>query len=279
MAALAESLSARLRGRRIESLLVASIAALKTYDPPAGALGGLEITGVGRHGKFLDIEAPPLHLVVHLARAGWVRWHDDFAERRLAQRGPLAARLRLEGGGGLDLTEQGTEKRLAVYIVRDPAEVPGIARLGVDALDPAFDEAALAALLQGSRSTLKALLADQEVMAGIGNAWSDEILHLARLSPFARADRLDAGAVARLHAAVREVLGEALERARGRDITELKDDKRSHLRIHGRTGEPCPVCGDTVREVAYSNRSFQYCPTCQTGGKVLADRRLSRLIR
>ena len=276
---MAESLSDRLRGHHIESLLVASVAALKTFDPPASALRGLEVTGVSRRGKFLVVEAPPVRLVIHLARAGWIRWREDLADRRLAQRGPMAARLRLVEGGGMDITEQGTEKRLALYVVRDPQEVPGIARLGADVLDAAFDVAQLAEVLGSSRATLKAVLADQELMAGVGNAWSDEILHRARMSPFGRADRLAEAEVARLWEAMRDVLGEALERARALDLSEMKDAKRSSLQVHGRTGLPCPVCGDTVREVAYANRSFQYCPGCQTGGRIYADRRLSRLIR
>jgi formamidopyrimidine-DNA glycosylase len=277
--ALTETLAERLTGRRIESLLVASIAALKTFDPPARALHDLEISGTGRRGKFLIVEAAPLHLVIHLARAGWVRWRDDLADKRLAQRGPLAARLRLEGGGGIDITEQGTEKRLSLYIVRDPADVPGITRLGADVLDDSFDVAALAAVLRGARSTIKAALADQELMAGVGNAWSDEILHAARMSPFLRTDRLTDGDVERLWHALRDILGDALERARERDMSEMKDGKRSSLQVHGRTGQPCPVCGDTVRQVAFASRSFQYCPTCQTGGRIYADRRLSRIVK
>jgi formamidopyrimidine-DNA glycosylase len=284
--ALAEALDRRLRGRRIAGLTVASVAALKTYDPPVTALAGREVAGVRRHGKFLDIEAavpdgggPPLHLIAHLSRAGWVRWREAASNTRLAQRGPLAARLRLEDGAALDLTEQGTEKRLALYVVRDPAEVAGVSRLGVDALDERLDRRRLAELLRGRTATLKTVLGDQSVIAGVGNAYSDEILHAAHLSPFARSDRLDEAALDRLLAALRETLGAALERARELELDELKDGKRRGLRVHGRTGEPCPVCGDTVREVSLASRSFQYCPGCQTGGRVYADRRLSRLLR
>ena len=284
--ALAESLDRRLRGRRIAALVVSSIAALKTYDPPPEALAGLEVTAVVRHGKFLDIEArrpggsgPPLHLIAHLSRAGWLRWRERVSDARLAQRGPLAARLRLEDGAAVDITEQGTEKRLALHVVSDPGAVPGIGRLGVDALDEELDLARLAELLRGRSGTLKTVLADQSVIAGVGNAYSDEILHAAHLSPFAHADRLDGAALARLLAALRETLGSALERARAVEIDELKEGKRLGMRVHGRTGQACPVCGDTVREVSLAARSFQYCPGCQTGGRVYADRRMSRLLR
>ena len=284
--ALAESLDRRLRGRRIAGLTVASVAALKTYEPPPTALAGREVAGVRRHGKYVDIEAAdtaagglPLHLVAHLSRAGWVRWREKVSDAPLAQRGPLAARLRFEDGAALDITEMGTEKRLALYVVRDPAEVGGVSRLGVDALDERLDLERLRQLLGGRPGTLKAALADQGVIAGVGNAYSDEILHAAHLSPFTRGDRIDDAALGRLLAALRETLGSALEQARALDIAELKEGKRSGMRVHGRTGEPCPVCGDTVREVSLASRSFQYCPGCQTGGRVYADRRMSRLLR
>jgi formamidopyrimidine-DNA glycosylase len=283
--ALAGILDVRLRRRRIAGLTVASIAALKTYDPPPAALAGREVAGVRRHGKFLDVEAaagggePSLHLIAHLGRAGWVHWRDQASSARLAQRGPLAARLRFEDGAAIDLTEQGTEKRLALYVVRDPTDVAGVSRLGVDALDEGLDLGRLGELLRSRPGTLKTVLSDQGVIAGVGNAYSDEILHTARLSPFARGDHLDGAAVARLLVALRETLGSAVEQARGLDIDGLKEGKRAGMRVHGRTGEPCPVCGDTVREVSLASRSFQYCPGCQTGGRVYADRRMSRLLR
>ncbi|MGA2283846.1 MAG: DNA-formamidopyrimidine glycosylase family protein [Candidatus Dormibacteria bacterium] len=284
--ALAGILDVRLRGRRIAGLTVASIAALKTYDPPPAALAGREVAGVRRHGKFLDLEAMSLdeggyslHLVAHLGRAGWVHWREQASAARLAQRGPLAARLRFEDGAAVDLTEQGTEKRLALHVVRDPTDVAGVGRLGVDALDEGLDLGRLAELLRGRPGTLKTVLSDQSVIAGVGNAYSDEILHAARLSPFARGDRLDDEALVRLLAALRETLGSALEQARGLDIDGLKEGKRAGMRVHGRSGQPCPVCGDTVREVSLASRSFQYCPRCQTGGRIYANRRMSRLLR
>ncbi|HKR99610.1 MAG TPA: zinc finger domain-containing protein, partial [Candidatus Dormibacteraeota bacterium] len=196
-----------------------------------------------------------------------------------AQRGPLAARLLFDGGLGLDMTEQGTEKRLAMYVVRSPDDVVGVARLGIDACDPALTRERLSELLAESRGTVKSALADQSVIAGIGNAYSDEILHAARLSPFRTASRLEPAELEALHAAIGAVLGEAMARALEMPATELRDSKRSSMRVHGRTGQPCPVCGATVREVSMASRSFQYCPGCQTGGKVYADRRLSKLLR
>jgi formamidopyrimidine-DNA glycosylase len=281
VAALAEFLDERVRGRTVDAVQSLSFAAVKTYDPPLDAVRGATLVGCTRRGKFLALQAETLWLVAHLARAGWVRWREKLELPAAAKlgRGPVALRLRLDDGSGLELTEQGTEKRLAVYVVRALDDVPGIATLGVDPLDPAFDAATLARLLAGESGRLKHALTDQRLLAGVGNAYSDEALHTARLSPFRRASSLDAAEVASLHAALQEVLRDAVERSAGLPLSGLKTEKKTGLRVHGRTGEPCPVCGDTVREVAFATRSLQYCPTCQTGGRVLADRRLSRLLK
>jgi formamidopyrimidine-DNA glycosylase len=178
---------------------------------------------------------------------------------------------------GFDLTEAGTQKRLAVWLVDDPAKVPGIAGLGPDALALGPDE--LAEVLAGNSGRIKGVITDQKVIAGIGNAYSDEILHVARISPFATAGKLSAAQLATLHDAMIGVLTDAVARSVGQGAATLKGEKRSGLRVHARTGMPCPVCGDTVREVSFADKSFQYCPTCQTGGKVLADRRMSRLLK
>ena len=266
---------------------------LKTYDPPPTALRGLTVSGVHRHGKCLDLDVDGVHLVFHLARAGWLRWHDTAPTALLKPgKSPLALRVRftpvLDGNPsdeatdaepGFDLTEAGTQKRLAVYVVRDPAQVPGIARLGPDPLADDFDRDALAAILAGSRQQVKGLLRDQSVLAGVGNAYSDDVLHAARISPFAIAAKLDEEQVDRLFEALRGVLTGAVEAASGKPAKELKDAKRAGMRVHGRTGQPGPVCQDTVREVSFADSSLQYCATCQTGGKVLADRRMSRLLK
>jgi formamidopyrimidine-DNA glycosylase len=277
---------------------VGAISVLKTYAPPPTALHGLTVTGIHRHGKFLDLDVDGVHLVFHLARAGWLRWYDRAPAAVLRPgKSPTALRVRfaadpdadpgdVEGDAvdpdaepGFDLTEAGTQKRLAVYVVTDPQQVPGIARLGPDPLAPGFDVAALASILAGSRQQLKGLLRDQSVLAGVGNAYSDEALHAAKLSPFAIGARLEPEQVARLHAALLDVLTGAIAAAAGKPAKELKDAKRAGMRVHARTGLPCPVCGDTVREVSFADSSLQYCASCQTGGKVLADRRMSRLLK
>jgi formamidopyrimidine-DNA glycosylase len=283
--ALAGFLRERAVGRVIARIDVGAISVLKTYDPPVGALHGLEVTGVSRHGKFLDLDVSGLHLVVHLSRAGWLRWSDSLPATPIRPgKSPIALRVRLDdpdlaGDPGFDLTEAGTQKRLAVYVVRDPQDVPGIATLGPDPLDPAFDVAALERIIGGSRQQIKGLLRDQSVLAGVGNAYSDEVLHAAKLSPFAIAAKLDDAQVDRLYAALRETLTGAIAAASGKPAKELKDAKRAGMRVHGRTGQACPICGDTVREVSFADSSLQYCPTCQTGGKPLADRRMSRLLK
>lgn len=279
-------LEERLTGRTVAQVWPVAVNVLKTYDPPPGALVGRAFTGVARHGKFLDMRLGGLSLVVHLARAGWLRWQDSLpATPPRPGKGPLAFRVVLEvpgaghGPDGFDLTEAGTQKRLAVSVVRDPSEVPGVARLGPDPLAPAFDRAAFAALVRGQRHQIKRLLRDQSVISGIGNAYSDEILHAAKMSPFKIADELTEDEITGLHDALTRTLDSALERARGLSAAELKAGKRLGLRVHGRTGETCPVCGDTIRSVSFRDSSLEYCPTCQTGGKPLADRRMSRLLK
>ncbi|MEV7284859.1 DNA-formamidopyrimidine glycosylase family protein [Streptomyces sp. NPDC093252] len=279
--ALKDFLTEHLVGHEIVRVLPVAISVLKTYDPPLSALEGREVVAVGRHGKFLDLATGGgPRLITHLARAGWLHWRDRLPDGPPKPgKGPLALRVALETGEGFDLTEAGTQKRLAVYVVSDPQEVPGIARLGPDPLADDFDEAALAALLAGERRQLKGALRDQSLIAGVGNAYSDEILHAAKMSPFKLAASLTPEETARLHSALRATLTEAVERSRGVAAGRLKAEKKSGLRVHGRTGQPCPVCGDTIREVSFSDSSLQYCPTCQTGGKPLADRRMSRLLK
>jgi DNA-formamidopyrimidine glycosylase len=290
--ALAVFLRARAGGHVVARAEAASFAALKTFDPPLSALAGRVITDVGRRGKFLDLtcgrpdgdsagdSAGDLHLVMHLARAGWLRWRDDIPDKPVRPgKSPLAFRLVLDDGSGFDLTEAGTQKRLAVYLVRDPGDVPGVATLGPEPLAEDFTTEALAAILSARRTQIKGVLRDQHIIAGIGNAYSDEVLHVAKMSPFKLASSFTPDEVETLHTAIVTTLQDAVKRSAGLAAANLKGEKKTGLRVHGKTGQPCPVCGDTVREVSFADSSLQYCPTCQTGGKPLADRRLSRLLK
>lgn len=285
VAALAAFLTDHATGQHIAAVTVASLNVMTTYDPPTSALVGRVVTGVGRHGKFLDIvtaagpEAGPpqdLHLLFHLARAGWLRWSDSLSVTPVKMGGPIAMRVRLQQGG-FDITEAGTKKSVAAAMVYDPQAVPGVARLGPDALE--LDRDGLAAALSSRTGRIKTVITDQTVIAGIGNAYSDEILHMAKLSPFATARSLGPDEIDRLALAMSQVLGGAIARSVGAEAARLKGEKRTGLRVHARTGLPCPVCGDVIAEVSFADRSFQYCPRCQTGGRLLADRRRSRLVK
>jgi formamidopyrimidine-DNA glycosylase len=279
--ALADHLRRHAVGLTVGRVDVSALSVLKTFDPPTTALHGREVTGANRWGKYLGLQAGDLHLITHLSRAGWLRWSDQLAAAPLKPgKGPIAMRVHLGTPGeapGFDLTEAGTQKRLAVWLVDEPMSVPQIASLGPDALT--LDQDGLASVLAGNSGRIKTVITDQKVISGIGNAYSDEILHVAKLSPFATAGKLTDAQLATLHDAMISVLTDAVSRSVGQGAATLKGEKRSGLRVHARTGLPCPVCGDTVREVSFADKSFQYCATCQTGGKVLADRRLSRLLK
>lgn len=275
-------LRSRVEGVAVADVELASFSVLKTYSPAPQALCGLLVTDVRRFGKWIDLDVDGIHLVFHLSRAGWLRWYEKAPATRLRPGGksPVALRVSFEDGSAFDLTEQGTQKRLAAYIVKDPTtEVPQIASLGPDALSDEFTLEVFAQLLAAKKGQIKGVLRDQSVIAGVGNAYSDEVLHVAKLSPYAKADSLDAEAVSRLYHAMRDTLDGAIEASAGKPAAELKDAKRSGMRVHGRAGEKCPECGDVVREVSFADRSMQYCATCQTGGKTLADRRMSRLLK
>jgi len=288
--ALAQFLRGRAGGHAVAGVDLAELNALKTFDPPLTALVGAVVADARRHGKWLDLvcarpTGEAVHLVWHLSRAGWVRWSDALPTAPVHPgRSPLALRVRLDDGSGFDLTEQGTRKRLAVHVVADPEDVPQVGALGVEPLSDDFTVEAFAALLAAQNQQVKGLLRDQHAIAGIGNAYSDEILFAARTSPFRLTGSYGPDDAAALHATIRSVLTEAVQAASGKPAAELKDAKRRTLRVHGRTGEACPgwdgvPCGDTVHEVSFADSSLQYCPTCQTGGKPLADRRLSRLLK
>lgn len=270
-----------MRGHVIEKARVAHIAALKTFDPPIDALAGRTVRAVTRRGKYVQVDTDGVWLVTHLARGGWIKWHDVVPTTPIKPtKSPLAFRVALDNKSGFDMTEMGTDRRLAVWVVRDPNDIEFVASLGPEALDPSFHPGVLAAVLQQAGSVqLKGALVDQRLIAGIGNAYSDDILHAARLSPFKKANKLTDAELQSLHEAIVSVLGDAVERSKGLPATGLKAEKRSGMRVHAKTGQPCPVCGDVIREVSFATKSLQYCATCQTGGKPLADRRMSRLLK
>ena len=267
-------------GRRIERCQVASFSALKTVDPSIDDLVAQFVVGVERRGKFVCIECDRHWLVIHLARGGWITWYDVLPNTRAKPgRSRIALRLGLVDRSGMDVTEMGTEKRLALWVVGSPDEVAPLAAIGPDPLSPDFTVGRLADALHDASATIKTALTTQSLIAGVGNAYSDEALHRAKLSPYKHADKLDAGELTRLHDALVGVLGEAVERSSGLALSELKSDKKQAMEVHGRTGQACSVCGDTIAQVSFATKSMQYCPTCQTGGKPLADRRLSRLLK
>ena len=285
--ALARFLTDRLTDQRVADIALASLSAIKTYAPPVTDLLGQHVVGVRRHGKFLDLATDGgLHLVWHLSRAGWVQWRDEVLTTPVKPgKGPLALRVSFvsddgEPTGRLDITEAGTQKRLAIYVVTGPSDVPGIARLGPDAMGDELSLSAFAGILAAAgRAQIKGVLRDQSIIAGIGNAYSDEILHAALMSPFKPCSSLSPEEVSALYSCMRSTLTTAIDNSVGHGTGTLKAEKKANLAVHGRAGQPCPVCGYTVREVSFADSSLQYCATCQTGGKPLADRRMSRLLK
>lgn len=272
----------RLVGLTIERVELSAFSALKTFDPPLEGLKGAEITGARRKGKYVIVDTrngdDDVAMVVHLSRGGWMQWQEELTKTRAKPgKGPLALRLGFSDGSGVNLTEAGTEKRLAVWLTRDIDSIENVATLGPDPLDITTPE--LADVLRAHGSQIKKVLTDQKVVAGVGNAYSDEALHIAKLSPFKKASALSEEEALRLAEAVVDVLTDAVERSKGVAVAGLKGEKKSGLRVHGKKGQKCPECGDTIREVSFSAKSLQYCPTCQTGGKPLADRRMSRLLK
>lgn len=264
-------------GRVVTRVEVGNISVLKTPTPVTD-LAGRSLTAIRRRGKFLLFGFDGLWLVTHLARAGWVKWTEPAPAAPVRMgRGPVALRVRFDPDAALDLTEAGTRKSAAAYLTDAPEELPEVARLGPEAGE--LDPDGLAAILSSTTSRVKTVLTDQTLMAGVGNGWSDEILHRARLSPYATANRLPPEAVAALHRALADTYAAADEKMRGIAPDRLKAAKKSLYRVHARTGLPCPVCGTDVAEVSFAEKSLQYCPTCQTGGRRLNDRRMDRLLK
>lgn len=273
--ALVDFLSARLPGRTITGCDILLPKAVKTSMPEPVALIGCRVVAVARVGKLIDLvtqtpEGAPLHLVVHWGHDGWLLWHDAVpAGTRRVGEATLMARVRLDDGAGFDLTDSGQWKALSLFVVSDPAEVPAVAKLGPDPLSVDLTAEALGAILTGRRKQLKALLQDQTAIGGIGNAYSDEILHAARLSPVVHAATLSPSQIEGLHTAMRSILTHAVTARRGLPPESLKDEKRGDMRVHRRPGAACPVCGDAIAEFTFSGATAHYCPTCQTGGALL----------
>ncbi len=269
MEALRRALDDPVRAFPIERAGPAHVATLKTFDPPLAALEGQRLTGAGRRGKRLLFPTGDgeLVLVVHLMTAGRLRY------LRTGEAGPKkpAFRLRFEGGAELVLTEAGARKRAGVWLLRPEAAEAELEHLGPEALGAGRDR--LRAVLESDSRRLHSLLRDQRGLAGIGRAWANEILHHAGLSPFALSTQLEPGEVDRLSEAIDSEL------ARGLELRERGASDNRTYRIHGRLGEPCHVCGEPIARVDYEEHTVFYCPRCQTGGRVLKDRRLSRLLR
>ncbi|MFF2387403.1 DNA-formamidopyrimidine glycosylase family protein [Agromyces sp. NPDC058104] len=283
--ALAEELDARLTSRALTGVDVVEFRIEKTRGRPPESLVGEHVTGVERHGKLIDLVFGAAgRLVVSLGRHGWARWAParEASDPGLASGAapvdpadappPTLATLSFGDGDDrvdLELTDAGDWVSLGVWVVDDALAVPAVAKLGPDPADPAFTRADFDAAVVGRRKQTKAILQEQESLAGIGNAYSDEILHAAKASPVTHAARLDDAALDALFTATVGVIGAAIEARRGIPIDRLKTEKVAAMRVHGRAGEACPVCGDTVREFSFASATAEYCPTCQTGGEVL----------
>ncbi|MFH8250423.1 DNA-formamidopyrimidine glycosylase family protein [Microbacterium sp. B2969] len=264
--ALAEFLGDRLTGRRVDGVDLIEFRALKTRARPLTQLVGAEVVGASRVGKHVDLRLTGANLVVSLGRHGWMRWSDEAPAAPDPEAPPALAAFVFDDGGVLEATDAGDWVSLGLSVVDDALEVPAIAKLGPDPADDAFTRADFDKAVAGRRKQIKAILQEQESLSGIGNAYSDEILHAAKVSPVAHAAALDDAALDRVFAQTLDVVRGAIAARRGIPIDQLKAAKTAAMRVHGRAGEPCPVCGDTIREFTFASTTAEYCPTCQTGG-------------
>ena len=269
--ALAERLEAAIGGARFAAADVLQFSSLKTVTPRASELIGREVTGVGRRGKFALLELGGPRIAFHLSQGG--RVDIEMPPKSTKPRGAVV-RFRFDEAPSVLLREFGRERKAGWWVLAEDDEGP-LAKLGPEPGSPEFEHL----VLEGEDGRrVHTILRDQRTVAGIGRGYSDDILHRAKLSPYSSLDKLDAGQRRGLLDAIREILADALEleRARGGGLpTKIGD----HFTVHNRYGTPCPVCGDDLRRVSYESHEVTYCPTCQTGGKILADRRLSRLLR
>ncbi len=256
---LKENLAQRVVGRTVQEVTVHHPAFLRTVSPPPREIVGREIQGVERRGKYLIFSAQGLHLAIHLMRAAWI-WHGP--SRYEPTRSTLL-RLGLDDGNDLRVLEPGAPKLARGWFLASLRESP-LRELGVDPLSPDFTLEQLRAILSGKRRQLKKLLVDQRLIAGIGNAYADEILFEARLSPFRYAHTLTQEEIEALWRAIPRVLRWAIEEIKGHIGDELyQQEERSFLRVHGRAGAPCPVCGIPIAEVLLGGQRTDYCPRCQ----------------
>jgi formamidopyrimidine-DNA glycosylase len=283
-----EALERRILRRRLAGVRLKSAFLLRSAVPPLAVVAGREVTGVTRLGKRIAIALGPAprageperpYLLLHLMIAGRLHWKERGAA--LPRRTDLAAfDFDTSDGGTLVLTEAGTKKRASLHVVSDEAALAAHDRGGIEPL--ACDLAAFEERLCSSRHTLKRALCDPRLFSGIGNAYSDEILHRARLSPLQLARNLEPAETARLHETVRAVLVEWIERLRdevGERFPEKVTAFRPEMAVHGRFGQPCPVCSAPIQRIVRAENEIDYCPRCQTGGRILKDRALSVLLK
>lgn len=272
--ALVEELGSQLTSRTVTDVDVVEFRVTKTRARPLTTLVGERVAGAARHGKLLDLEiGEDAHLVVSFGRHGWARWADGeeapAADPEAEAPPPALAVIAFDDGRTLELTDAGDFVSIGGWIVDDPAEVPPVAKLGPDPAADGFTRADFDRAVVGRRKQVKAVLQEQESLAGIGNAYSDEILHTAKVSPVAHAATLTDDELDRLFDATVGTVRSAIDARRGIPIGELKAAKVAAMRVHGLAGEPCPVCGDTIRDFSFASTTAQYCPTCQTDGAVL----------
>lgn len=265
--AVVEQIGDRLAGRALTAVDVLEFRVVKTRPRPPESLIGSDLTGARRFGKYLDLVFGEQHLVISLGRHGWARWAGDATA--VEQLPPALAILDFDDGTRLELTDAGGWVSLGAWVVDDPLDVSGIAALGPDPADSGYSRGNFDGAFAGRRKQLKAVLEEQKSIAGIGNAYSDEILFAARLNPIAHASALDEAELERLFEQTVGVIRGAIDARRGIPMSELKAAKTAAMLVHGRAGEPCPGCDDTIRDFAFAGTTAQYCPQCQTGGELL----------